>query len=75
MEPPALTNLVIISAYVWLRLKVMNTKGEGKANIINFRKHFCQFSELISPSYSIISPSFSQAKLLKWPANYALGRK
>jgi len=30
MEPPALTNLVITSANVWLHLKVMNTKGEGK---------------------------------------------
>lgn len=48
MEPPALTNPVITSANVWLHLKVMNTKGEGKANIINFRKHFCQLSELIS---------------------------
>lgn len=48
MEPPALTNRVITSANVWLHLKVMNTKGKGKANVINFRKHFCQLSKLIS---------------------------
>lgn len=47
MELPALTNLVITSAIVWLHLKVMNTKGEGKANIINFKKHFCLLSELV----------------------------
>lgn len=44
----ALTNPVITSATVWLHLKVMNTKGEGKANIIHFKKHFCHLSELIS---------------------------
>lgn len=50
MELLALTNLVITSADVWLHLKVMNTKGEGEANIINFEKHFCLLSELISVS-------------------------
>lgn len=48
MEAPVLTNLVITTANVWLHLKVMNTKGEGKVNIINFRKHFCHLSEFIS---------------------------
>ena len=48
MEAPALTGLVITTASVWLHLKVMNTKGEGRVNIINFRKHFCHLSELIS---------------------------
>lgn len=48
MEAPALTNLVITTANVWLHLKVMNTEGEGKVNIINFRKHSCHLSELVS---------------------------
>lgn len=48
MEPPALTNLVIISANVWLRLKVMNTKGEGKANIINLIRHFYHLFKCLS---------------------------
>lgn len=48
MEAPALTTLVITPANVWLHLKVMNTQGEGKVNIINSRKHFCHLSELIS---------------------------
>lgn len=55
MEAPALTSPVITPASVWLHLKVMNIEGEGKVNKINFRKHFCLLSELIS---------FSQAELL-----------
>lgn len=50
MELPALTKLVITATNECLYLKATNTKGEEKANIINFKEHFFLLSDLISDS-------------------------
>ena len=50
MELPALTKLVITATNECLYLKTTNTKGEEKANIINFKEHFFLLSDLISDS-------------------------